>query len=180
MPMRSLDKEELRPIQKQFLEGIVRDYKRSREKRWNFGWLLSRRLAQRIYGGSRDPNLEARALLYAIHKAFSGRAQREVEVYSSFISHLSSCVAIAMGYNLNQMIPWDRTHDKTIVRVLCDFMQILQRAIIHNVDEARQSFAQVGNIEVWSGEKIMYGEFEVPGWYIAYVENARKDVRRFA
>jgi len=181
MPTRHLDKEQLCPIERQFLEGIVHDYHRIYGRTYRLGWLLSRKLAERVYNRRRDPNVEARAVFYAIHKAFSGRAQREVEVYSSFVDALSSCAAIAMGYDLNQVIPWDRArHDKMILRALAGFMQILQRAIADHAAEARQSLDQVGNLEVWSGGKVMYGDFEVPSWYVLHVESSHKNVRRLA
>lgn len=165
MPTRKLDQTE-NPIANKFFQHIITEYgSKAAPQSWH-----TRHTNERQWEGKPDLNWESRALFLALEKAFcNDTTQTSIQVERYMIQALSSCVQMALGYDHNEMIPWDRGYPRPIWGVLAGFMMTVKKALKEHYQWCRNTLGEKGNIKVLRDGKAFYGEFPIPQWFVDWV-----------
>jgi hypothetical protein len=107
--------------------------------------------------GKSGPNSEASMLFLAIQQLFDG-LEGEVIVSAYLVHNLAACAWVALEYDHNQRIPWDRNdHDYIILRAFRGLLRTLGDAIRGGRTKERD-------------KKTYYGNILIPEWYVDYVQ----------
>jgi hypothetical protein len=115
---------------------------------------LLRHIVSKVVMGRKE-NWQAQAIFIAIKYMFDGSGAGHYVTTDSYLVHnLAACAEIALGYNVNEEIPWDKgDHDHIIVRTLNGMVQTLIHAV--QTDCVKKV-----------GDKTYFGHFEIPEWLI--------------
>lgn len=108
------------------------------------------------------PNCEAKALFSAIQEAFVdiSKGMGLVVAHNDLVSNIAACAMVALDYDKNQNIPWDKAdHDYIVRSTLRGFVATIVNAI------------NAGQVKQRKNGDIFFGCFPVPDWFIVWAQS---------